>query len=180
MSRIGKAPIAVPAGVTIDINNANLVTVKGPLGQLEQQFNKDMKIAVVDGVATVTRPSDNKTHRELHGLTRALLNNMVLGVSKGYEKKLKLVGVGYRAAKSGKKLELSLGYSHPVIMDEPAGLTIEVPSPTDIIVKGIDKQQVGDFAADIRAWRKPEPYKGKGIRYEDEYVRRKEGKTGKK
>jgi large subunit ribosomal protein L6 len=180
MSRIGKAPIAVPAGVTIDISDSNLVTVKGPLGQLQEQFDKDIKVVIEEGVATVARPSDNKKHRELHGLTRALLNNMVVGVTQGFEKKLKIVGVGYKAAKTGKKLELSLGFSHPVFMEDPDGLAVEVSTPTDIAVKGISKQLVGSYAAKIRDWRKPEPYKGKGIRYENEFVRRKEGKTGKK
>jgi large subunit ribosomal protein L6 len=180
MSRIGRAPITVPAGVTIDINESNLVTVKGPLGQLQEQIDKDIKIVIAADVMTVERPTDNKKHRELHGLSRALLNNMVIGVTKGYERKLKIVGVGYKAAKAGKKLELSLGFSHPVFMEDPEGIAVEVPSPTDIVVKGINKQMVGNYASKIRAWRKPEPYKGKGVRYEDEQVRRKEGKTGKK
>lgn len=180
MSRIGKMPIAIPAGVTITVSDANVITVQGPLGSLVQPIDKDIKIVVEGDTLTVERPTDNKRHRALHGLSRALLNNMVTGVTKGFETKLKIVGVGYKAAKNGKILDLALGFSHPVNMEDPAGLTVEVPTPTDIIVKGIDKQLVGNYAAKIRAWRKPEPYKGKGIRYEGENVRRKEGKTGKK
>lgn len=180
MSRIGRLPITIPQGVTVTVDAANVVTVKGPLGQLSQPINKDIKVNIEGDVITVVRPTDNKVHRSLHGLSRTLVNNMVEGVTKGYERKLKIVGVGYRAAKSGKNLELTLGFSHPVVMEDPEGLTVEVPSQTDIIVKGIDKQAVGNYAAKIREWRQPEPYKGKGIRYENENVRRKEGKTGKK
>jgi large subunit ribosomal protein L6 len=180
MSRIGRLPITIPQGVTVAVDAANVVTVKGPLGQLSQPINKDIKVNIEGDVITVVRPTDNKLHRSLHGLSRTLVNNMVEGVTKGYERKLKIVGVGYRAAKTGKKLELTLGFSHPVVMEDPEGLTVEVPSQTDIIVKGIDKQAVGNYAAKIREWRQPEPYKGKGIRYENENVRRKEGKTGKK
>lgn len=180
MSRIGKSPITIPAGVTVTVSELNVVTVKGPLGELSQEIDKDIKLVIEGDVINVTRPSDNKRHRSLHGLSRTLIHNMVVGVTKGYEKKLKIVGVGYRAAKNGNKLDLTLGFSHPVQMEDPAGITVEVPTQTDIVVKGIDKQLVGNYAAKIRDWRKPEPYKGKGIRYEDEYVRRKEGKTGKK
>ena len=180
MSRIGLKPITVPAGVEIKLDEKNFVTVKGPKGQLEQQLSPDMKIEIVDGVATVARPTEQKKHKALHGLTRTLLNNMVVGVTEGYQKKLLISGVGYRAAKQGKSLNLTLGFSHPVEMVDPEGIETEVPTQTEIIVKGIDKQLVGNHAAKIRDWRKPEPYKGKGIRYEDEYVRRKEGKTGKK
>lgn len=179
MSRIGKMPVELPEGVTVTVDAKNLVTVKGPLGTLTEQMNEDMKIEVVGTELIVERPSDKKHHRAFHGLTRALVGNMVTGVTKGYEKKLQIVGVGYRAAKSGNKLDLQLGFSHPVQMEDPEGITVEVPSNTEIIVKGINKQQVGNYAAKIRAWRKPEPYKGKGIRYFGEHVRRKEGKSGK-
>lgn len=179
MSRIGKSPIQLPEGVTVTVDDTNLVTVKGPLGTLSEKINNDMKITMEDNELTVVRPSDKKQHRALHGLSRALINNMVVGVSAGYEKKLKIVGVGYRAAKNGNKLDLQLGFSHPVSMEDPDGITVEVPSNTEINVKGINKQLVGNYAAKIRAWRKPEPYKGKGIRYVDEHVRRKEGKSGK-
>jgi large subunit ribosomal protein L6 len=165
--------------VEISVNADNLVTVKGALGELSESIDKDMKVVIEDNVLTVERPSDNKRHRSLHGLSRALINNMVIGVSKGYEKKLQILGVGYRAAKNGKNLDLTLGFSHPVVMEDPEGITVEVPSNTEIVVKGIDKQLVGNYAAKIRDWRKPEPYKGKGIRYVGEYVRRKEGKAGK-
>lgn len=179
MSRIGRKPIAIPAGVDVKIED-NLVTVKGPKGTLSEQISKELSIEMKDGELEVKRPSDNKKHRSLHGLSRTLINNMVVGVTEGYSKKLEIIGVGYRAAKQGNKLVLSLGFSHPVEMEDPKGLEIEVPSQTEIIVKGINKQQVGNYAAKIRAWREPEPYKGKGIRYSGEYVRRKEGKTGKK
>ncbi|PJW13572.1 50S ribosomal protein L6 [Geobacillus sp. Manikaran-105] len=178
MSRVGKKPIEIPAGVTVTVNG-NTVTVKGPKGELTRTFHPDMTITVEGNVITVTRPSDEKHHRALHGTTRSLLANMVEGVSKGYEKALELVGVGYRASKQGKKLVLNVGYSHPVEIEPEAGLEIEVPSQTKIIVKGADKQRVGELAANIRAVRPPEPYKGKGIRYEGELVRLKEGKTGK-
>lgn len=180
MSRIGRLPIAVPQGVQVNITETNLVSVKGPLGELSEQIDKDMKIEIEGDVLTVVRPSDNKRHRSLHGLSRSLIQNMMIGVTQGYEKKLKIEGVGYRAAKNGKKLDLSLGHSHPVVMEDPEGITTEVPTQTEIIVKGINKQLVGNYASKIRAWRKPEPYKGKGVRYVDEYVIRKEGKTGKK
>lgn len=179
MSRIGKSPITIPSGVTVSVSDKNLVTVKGPLGELSEQIDKDITVVIEGDIMNVTRPSDSKRNRSLHGLSRTLIFNMVVGVTQGYEKKLKIVGVGYRAAKKGNKLDLTLGFSHPVVMEDPDGITVEVPSNTDIVVKGINKQQVGNYAAKIRDWRKPEPYKGKGIRYVDEYVRRKEGKTGK-
>ncbi|BDG45562.1 MULTISPECIES: 50S ribosomal protein L6 [Parageobacillus] len=178
MSRVGKKPIEIPSGVTVTVNG-NTVTVKGPKGELTRTFHPDMTIKVENNVITVTRPSDEKHHRALHGTTRSLLANMVEGVSKGYEKALELVGVGYRAAKQGKKLVLNVGFSHPVEIEPEQGLEIEVPSQTRIVVKGADKQRVGELAANIRAVRPPEPYKGKGIRYEGEVVRLKEGKTGK-
>ena len=180
MSRIGNKEITVPAGVTVNIDEHNLVSVKGPKGSLSQAISKDMIIEQNDGKLLVKRPSDNKEHRSLHGLSRTLINNMIVGVTEGYSKKLEIVGVGYRAAKQGKKLTLSLGFSHPVEMEDPQGIEVEVPSQTEIIVKGIDKQQVGNYASKIRDWRKPEPYKGKGIKYSGEHIRRKEGKTGKK
>ncbi|MEI5909209.1 50S ribosomal protein L6 [Bacillus spongiae] len=178
MSRVGKKPVEVPAGVTVTIE-ANTVTVKGPKGELSRTFNQDMKVELEGNVVNVTRPSDNKEHRALHGTTRALIANMVEGVSKGFEKSLELIGVGYRAQKQGKNLILNVGYSHPVEMEPEKGIEIEVPSNTKVIVKGTDKERVGALAANIRQVRPPEPYKGKGIRYEGEYVRRKEGKTGK-
>ena len=180
MSRIGRKPITVPSGVEINVDEKNLVTVKGPKGTLTEQISQDLTITQEGEELTVTRPTDNKKHRSLHGLSRTLINNMILGVTEGYTKKLEVVGVGYRAQKQGKKLVLSLGFSHPVEMEDPEGLEIEVPTQTEILVKGINKQLVGNYAAKIRAWREPEPYKGKGIRYSGEYVRRKEGKTGKK
>lgn len=180
MSRVGKLPITIPQGVQVNISDKNLITVKGPLGELSEQIDKDIIIDIDGETLTVARPSDNKRHRALHGLSRALINNMVLGVTKGFERKLQIVGVGYRAAKNGKKLELSLGHSHPVVMEDPAGIETLVPTQTEIIVKGISKQLVGNYASKIREWRKPEPYKGKGVRYSDERVIRKEGKTGKK
>jgi len=179
MSRIGKLPITVPNGVEVHIDG-NTVRVKGPKGQLEKELHQDMIIKYEDNKITVQRPSDNKLHRSLHGLTRALLNNMVVGVTTGFQKNLELVGVGYRASKQGNKLVLSVGYSHPVEIEPEAGIEIEVPAPTKIIVKGLDKEKVGDVAAAIRAVREPEPYKGKGIRYENEHVRRKAGKAGAK
>ncbi len=179
MSRIGKKPIESPSGVTVTVNDDNVVTVKGPKGELTREFNKDMNISIEDNVITVTRPSDSKEHRTIHGTTRANLANMIEGVSKGFEKALELIGVGYRAQKQGNKLVLNVGYSHPVEFTPEAGLEIEVPSNTKIVVKGYDKEKVGALAANIRQVRPPEPYKGKGIRYEGEYVRRKEGKTGK-
>ncbi len=180
MSRIGSKPISVPQGVEITVDDNNLVTVKGPLGTLSQQISKDINIEKADNVLNITRPTDNKKHKSLHGLSRTLVANMVQGVSAGYHKKLELVGVGYKANKQGNKLVLNLGYSHPIEMIDPEGLTIEVPSQTEVIVKGIDKQRVGNYAAKIRDHRKPEPYKGKGIKYSGEVIRRKEGKTGKK
>lgn len=180
MSRIGKLPIAIPQGVEVKIADDNTVSVKGPKGQLTKKMNEDLSIAIEDGNVLVKRPTDQKMHRALHGLTRALINNMVEGVSKGYERTLDINGVGYRAAKSGKKLTLTMGYSHPVEMEDPEGITTEVPAPNKIIVKGADKEKVGTHAANIRAVRKPEPYLGKGIKYAEEVIRRKEGKTGKK
>jgi len=178
MSRIGKMPIALPKGVDVKVGENNLVTVKGTKGTLTKELHKDMIIKIEDGNILVQRPSDEKAHKSLHGLTRTLINNMVVGVTDGFEKNLEINGVGYRAAKTGKKLVLTLGYSHPVEMEEPAGITVEVPAPNKIIVKGMDKQAVGEFAAKIRAKREPEVYKGKGIKYETEVIRRKEGKTG--
>ncbi|OQB25897.1 MAG: 50S ribosomal protein L6 [Firmicutes bacterium ADurb.Bin182] len=179
MSRIGKLPITVPAGVTITVANDNTVTVKGPKGQLSEKISKNMILGEENGVFTVKRSSDTKENRSLHGLTRSLINNMVVGVTEGYQKSLEVAGVGFKAAKQGNKLVLNVGYSHPVEIAEPAGISFEVPAPNKITVKGISKQLVGQMAADIRAVRKPEPYKGKGIKYETEVVRRKEGKTGK-
>lgn len=178
MSRIGKKLIEIPSGVTVT-NNDNTVTVKGPKGELTRAFHPDMEIKIEDNVLTVSRPSENKEHRALHGTTRSLIANMVEGVSKGFERGLELIGVGYRAPKSGNKLVLNVGYSHPVEIVPEAGVEVEVPSQTKVIVKGIDKERVGALASNIRAVRAPEPYKGKGIRYEGEFVRRKEGKTGK-
>ena len=178
MSRIGKMPITVPAGVEINITADNVVTVKGPKGTLTSNFNPNMKITVDGGVATVTRPNDEKQNRSLHGLTRTLLSNMVEGVTKGFSKELEVNGVGYRVQKEGKKLVMNLGYSHPVVMEETDDITIEAPSPNKIIISGIDKQKVGQFAAEVRGKRPPEPYKGKGIKYTTEVIRRKEGKTG--
>ena len=180
MSRIGKMPIAVPAGVTVDIAENNKVTVKGPKGTLERVLPSEMEIKLDGGVITVSRPNDLKRMRSLHGLTRTLINNMVIGVTAGYEKKLEVNGVGYRAAKQGKKLVLSLGYSHPVEMIDPEGIETVLDGQNIIIVKGIDKEKVGQYAAEIRTKRAPEPYKGKGIKYADETIRRKVGKTGKK
>ena len=180
MSRVGKLPITIPQGVEIKVTDSNLVTIKGPLGELSEQIDKDISIQIDGETLTVTRPSDNKRHRALHGLYRALLNNMVVGVTQGFERKLLIVGVGYKAAKNGNKLDLSLGHSHPVSMEDPEGITTVLNTPTEIVVKGINKQLVGNYASKIREWRKPEPYKGKGVRYSDETVLRKEGKTGKK
>lgn len=178
MSRIGKLPIQIPAGVTVTVNDDNTVIVNGAKGELTRKFDKDMKIEVKDNEVVVTRPSDDKEHRAHHGLTRALLANMINGAHEEFKKELDIVGVGYRVQLQGKKLVLSVGYSHPVEMEAPAGIAFEVPNPNKIIVKGIDKQLVGQVAANIRKVRAPEPYKGKGIRYTDEYVRRKEGKSG--
>ena len=178
MSRIGKKPIAIPAGVEVNING-NEVTVKGPKGTLTNTFNADMAIAVEGTEIVVTRPTDKKEHRALHGLTRTLIANMVEGVSVGYKKELEINGVGFRAQKQGKDLVMNLGYSHQVIMPEVDGITIEVPNNTSIIISGTDKQKVGQFAAEVREKRPPEPYKGKGIKYVGEYIRRKEGKAAK-
>ena len=180
MSRIGKLPVNLPAGVEVTIDGNNLVTVKGPKGALSEQISKLIKVNIEDGVLTTTRSADDKDSRAQHGLARTLINNMVVGVTEGYKKKLILNGVGYKAEKKGTALVMNLGYSHQVIMEDPNGITTDVNTPTEIVVNGIDKSVVGNYAANIRVWRKPEPYKGKGIRYEGEVVRRKEGKTGKK
>ena len=180
MSRIGRLPVNLPAGVEVKVNTDNSVTVKGPLGELKEQISKLVKIEREGDVLSVTRDADDKTSRAQHGLTRTLINNMVTGVTSGFEKKLQLVGVGYKAEKKGNVLVMSLGFSHPVELEDPNGILTEVTSPTEIIVKGINKAIVGNYAANLRAWRKPEPYKGKGIRYANEKIRRKEGKTGKK
>ena len=177
MSRIGKLPVSIPAGVTVDVKG-NVVHVKGPKGELTQEMHKDMLIAVEDSQVVVNRPSENKLHKSLHGLTRTLIANMVEGVEKGYSKELEVNGVGYRVAKQGKQLVMNLGYSHQVIMDEIPGITIDVPAPNKIIISGPNKQMVGQFAAEVREKRPPEPYKGKGIKYATEVVRRKEGKAG--
>jgi len=178
VSRIGKQPIPVPAGVDVKIDGSTLV-VKGPKGELTQTFSDVISITLDDGVINVTRPDESRTARSLHGLTRTLVANMVTGVSEGYAKNLEIVGVGYRAAMKGSDIELQLGFSHPVLVVAEPGITFEVPAPTKITVRGIDKQRVGQVAADIRKWRKPEPYKGKGVRYEGEKVRRKLGKAAK-
>ena len=177
MSRIGIKPITLPAGVEVKIDG-NVVSVKGPKGELQETISSLLTVENKDGVITVSRDGDEAEKRSQHGLARTLINNMVVGVTDGFEKKLVLIGVGYKAEKKGKKLVLSLGYSHPVELEDPEGITTETPDANTIVVKGINKAQVGNYAANIRAWRKPEPYKGKGIRYEGEYVRRKEGKTG--
>ena len=179
MSRVGKMPIAIPAGVTVEVAENNTVTVKGPKGTLTRALPADMKISEENGELKVERPNDQKRERSMHGLTRALLNNMVVGVTDGFTKELEVNGVGYRAAKAGKKLTLSLGYSHPIEMEDPEGVE-SVVEGNKIIVKGIDKEVVGQYAAEIREKRKPEPYKGKGIKYVEEHIRRKVGKTGKK
>ena len=178
MSRIGKMPISIPAGVEVTMGEGNLITVKGPKGTLTQKLSEKMTLTREDGVIVVTRPNDEKENRSLHGLTRTLLNNMVEGVDKGYAKELEVNGVGYRAEKKGNQLVMRLGFSHEVIVDEVPGITIEVPAPNKIIIRGIDKQVVGQFAAEVRGKRPPEPYKGKGIKYVDEVIRRKVGKTG--
>ncbi|MDR2546923.1 MAG: 50S ribosomal protein L6 [Lachnospiraceae bacterium] len=179
MSRIGRMPIAVPAGTTVEIAEKNKVTIKGPKGELSRQLVPEMEVSVADGQITVARPNDLKRMRSMHGLTRTLINNMVVGVNDGYEKKLEVNGVGYRAAKAGNVLTLSLGYSHPIEMTDPDGVESAVEGNI-ITVKGIDKEKVGQYAAEIREKRKPEPYKGKGIKYSDEVIRRKVGKSGKK
>ena len=178
MSRIGRAPIAIPAGVEISIGDSNVVTVKGPKGTLTQQFHPNMTITVEGTEAHVTRPNDLKENRALHGLTRSLLHNMIVGVTEGFKKTLDVNGVGYRVALEGSKLVMNLGFSHQVIMEAPAGITVEVPTPNQIVISGSDKQLVGQFAANVREKRPPEPYKGKGIKYSDEVIRRKVGKTG--
>ena len=180
MSRIGRAPITVPAGVEIKVDEGNHITVKGPKGTLERTLVPSIKVEVDAGVVHVTRPDDSKQNRSLHGLTRTLVNNMVEGVTNGFAKTLEVNGVGYRAAKEGKKLVLNIGYSHQVEVEEIDGITIDVPNPNTVVINGIDKQKVGQFAADVRNKRPPEPYKGKGIKYADEVIRRKEGKTGAK
>ena len=180
MSRIGRAPIAVHAGVEVSIADNNVVTVKGPKGTLVEQFHPNMTITLADGVITVTRPNDLKENRALHGLTRTLVHNMIVGVTEGYKKSLDVNGVGYRVALEGGKLVMNLGFSHQVIMEAPEGITIEVPNQNQIVISGYDKQLVGQFAAKVREKRPPEPYKGKGIKYSDEVIRRKVGKTGAK
>ena len=179
MSRIGRAPIEIPAGVTVTLGEDNLVKVKGPKGELSRHIHPEMKVTVEGNVITVTRPSDDKTHRSLHGLSRTLIHNMVVGVTEGFSKNLEINGVGYRAQKAGKTLTLNLGYSHVITFDEFDDIKFDVPSQTEIIVSGINKQTVGQIAAQIREKRPPEPYLGKGIRYTGEHIRRKAGKTGK-
>lgn len=178
MSRIGNKPVTIPAGVTIDLNG-HVVTVKGPKGELSYEMNPNITLENNDGVVVFKRPDDSKENKTIHGTTRAVFNNMVVGVTEGFQKELELIGVGYRAQLQGKKLVLNVGYSHPVEFEPGEGLEIEVPANTKIIVKGYDKQKVGELAANIRGTRPPEPYKGKGVRYVNEFVRRKEGKTGK-
>jgi large subunit ribosomal protein L6 len=178
MSRIGKMPIPIPKGVDVKIEDGNVVTVKGPKGTMTQTFRSEMGIKIEDGQVIVERSGESKSQRAFHGLTRSLLNNMVIGVNKGFEKKLEINGVGYRAQMQGDTLVLNLGYSHPVEMDPPEGVTAETPAQNQIVIKGYDKQAVGEFAAKVRAMRKPEPYLGKGVKYADERIRRKEGKTG--
>ena len=180
MSRIGRLPVAIPAGVTVKVDDNNVVTVKGPKGELTQHIHPDMKIEIEGATIHVNRPSDDKMHRSLHGLSRTLIHNMVIGVTEGFSKTLEINGVGYRAAKEGQNLVMHLGFSHTVTVSENADIQIEVPNPNQIIIKGIDKEKVGQFAAEVRAKRPPEPYKGKGIKYDYEHVRRKEGKTGAK
>ena len=180
MSRIGLKPVQLPSGVEVDVKENNLITVKGPKGTLSQKVSSEIKVVVEDGNVVFSRESDARNMRAQHGLARALVHNMVIGVTDGFQKKLVLNGVGFRAEKKGKKLVMNLGFSHPVEMEDPEGIETEVSDATTVVVKGIDKALVGNYAAVIRDWRKPEPYKGKGIRYEDEYIRRKEGKTGAK
>ena len=178
MSRIGNKPITVPEGIEVKLDGQK-ITVKGPKGTLEKNINENITVKLENNVITVTRPNDEKENKSLHGLTRTLINNMIQGVSNEYTKQLEINGVGYRAAKQGNTLVLTLGYSHPVKMKEPAGITYEVPNPNSVIVRGIDKELVGQMAAEVRKQRLPEPYRGKGIKYVDEHIRRKEGKTGK-
>ena len=180
MSRIGKLPIVVPAGVKIDLQEGNLLTIEGPKGKLTRKLSSDMNIAQEDGQLKIERPNDLKRFKALHGLTRTLINNMVVGVTQGFEKKLEINGTGYRAAKDGNKLTLTLGYSHPIVMTDPDGVTATVEGNNKITISGIDKEKVGQYAADIRSKRGPEPYKGKGIKYKTERIRRKAGKAGKK
>ncbi len=179
MSRIGKLPVSIPSGVEVSVANDNTVTVKGKLGTLSQKIDEKMDVKVEGEEVIISRTDDSKTQRSLHGLSRSLINNMVEGVSEGYKKELQIIGTGYRASKSGKTLNLQLGFSHPLDLEDPDGIEVEVPDQNTIIIKGIDKQQVGQYAARIRGFRPPEPYKGKGVRYKDEYVIRKVGKTGK-
>lgn len=178
MSRIGIKPITLPAGVEVSVDGNNVVTVKGPKGELQEKISKLLNIENKDGVVTVSRESDAAEYRAQHGLARTLIDNMVKGVTEGYEKKLVLVGVGYKAEKKGNKLVMNLGFSHPIELEDPEGITTEAPDATTVVVKGIDKAKVGNYAANIRAYRRPEPYKGKGIKYDGEVIRRKEGKTG--
>ncbi|MEA5039078.1 MAG: 50S ribosomal protein L6 [Clostridiaceae bacterium] len=178
MSRIGRMPVVIPAGVTVTVGGGNVVTVKGPKGELTQPMHPDMKIEIEGAEVLVKRSSEDKLHRSLHGLTRSLIHNMVVGVTEGYKKELEIQGVGYRCSKDGKTLTMLLGYSHPVLVSEVPGITIDCPAPNKIVISGIDKQAVGQFAAEVREKRPPEPYKGKGVRYAGEQVRRKEGKTG--
>ena len=180
MSRIGNAPIEIPAGVTVTVGENNLVKVKGPKGELSRQIHSEMKVIVEGNVVKVERPSDDKMHRSLHGLSRSLIHNMVIGVTEGFSKSLEINGVGYRAQKKGKALNLSRGFSHPVVVEPPQGIEFDVPSANAITVSGIDKEVVGQIAAEIRSFREPEPYKGKGIKYAGEHIRRKEGKAGAK
>jgi len=180
MSRIGKLPVVIPAGVTIDLKEGNMLTVKGPKGTLSRRLSPDMNIAQENGQLVITRPNDLKRFKALHGLTRTLINNMVVGVTEGYTKRLEINGTGYRAAKAGNKLTLNLGYSHPVEMTDPEGVESVVEGNNKIVISGIDKEKVGQYAANIREKRPPEPYKGKGIKYETEHIRRKAGKAGKK
>lgn len=180
MSRIGRMPIKVPAGVTVTVGEENLVVVKGPKGTLTEKLPREMIIEQESGVISVKRPSDEKEHKSLHGLSRTLLNNMVVGVTEGYKKQLEINGVGYKAAKQGKQLVMNLGHSHSINIDEPAGITLDVPQPNIIIISGADKQKVGQIAAELRSKRPPEPYLGKGVKYADERIRRKTGKAGKK
>ena len=180
MSRIGRMPITIPSGVKVTIDDNNKVTVKGPKGELARTLNSSMKITEKDGVITVERPSDEKEHRSLHGLTRTLINNMIVGVTEGFTKNLEINGVGYRAVKQGKNLTLSLGFSHPGIVEPPKGIELDAPAANKITITGIDKEAVGGIAARIRSLRAPEPYKGKGIKYEGEHIRRKVGKAGAK